>query len=335
MRSGDEVVPLRGDTDPPAPEGFASRPLAGRGSSSPHPMPYAINVVVVTHRMGADRKVSGPSPSADRRAHRHRVGWGVDGRDGREHSHDVPARCPSRACDRPGIRHRDESGRRGRRRGRDRAAEQRHVLPARFPRARRLRRSTDERVGAVAPLTLQSDGRTIDGVGLTLDATLAPFIRLNGSPRAGRGSGATAARGTGWRRRRVSACRVGCGGRTRRAPLLLRRGRRSRAPSACFRVEHGRSTTGGRDPPPIRDERAPIAARTGVGRLGARLPASTVGRAQKPGRRAHGLTEALVVRRGRGGLARRGCPAIPISAAGTPREGSHANGSPQAPSTVG
>ena len=40
----------------------------------------------------------------------------------------------------------------------------------------------DERVGAVAPLTLQSDGRTIDGVGLTLDATIAPFIRLNGSP---------------------------------------------------------------------------------------------------------------------------------------------------------
>ena len=41
----------------------------------------------------------------------------------------------------------------------------------------------DERVGAVAPLTLQSDGRTIDGVGVTLDATLAPFIRLNGRPR--------------------------------------------------------------------------------------------------------------------------------------------------------
>jgi GT2 family glycosyltransferase len=40
----------------------------------------------------------------------------------------------------------------------------------------------DERIGAVAPLTLQSDGRTIDGVGLTLDATLAPFIRLNGRP---------------------------------------------------------------------------------------------------------------------------------------------------------
>jgi N-acetylglucosaminyl-diphospho-decaprenol L-rhamnosyltransferase len=38
----------------------------------------------------------------------------------------------------------------------------------------------DERVGAVAPLTLQSDERTIDGVGLTLDVTLAPFIRLNG-----------------------------------------------------------------------------------------------------------------------------------------------------------
>ena len=43
----------------------------------------------------------------------------------------------------------------------------------------------DERVGAVAPLTLQSDGRTIDGVGLTLDATIAPFIRLNGKPAAG------------------------------------------------------------------------------------------------------------------------------------------------------
>src|SRR6266446_3771740 len=40
----------------------------------------------------------------------------------------------------------------------------------------------DERVGAVAPLTLQSDERTIDGVGLTLDVTLAPFIRLHGRP---------------------------------------------------------------------------------------------------------------------------------------------------------
>jgi N-acetylglucosaminyl-diphospho-decaprenol L-rhamnosyltransferase len=40
----------------------------------------------------------------------------------------------------------------------------------------------DERVGAVAPLTLQSDERTIDSVGLTLDVTLAPFIRLQGRP---------------------------------------------------------------------------------------------------------------------------------------------------------
>lgn len=40
----------------------------------------------------------------------------------------------------------------------------------------------DERVGAVAPLTVQSDERTIDSVGLTLDVTLAPFIRLNGRP---------------------------------------------------------------------------------------------------------------------------------------------------------
>ena len=40
----------------------------------------------------------------------------------------------------------------------------------------------DERVGAVAPLTLRPDERTIDSVGLTLDATVAPFIRLSGQP---------------------------------------------------------------------------------------------------------------------------------------------------------
>ena len=40
----------------------------------------------------------------------------------------------------------------------------------------------DERVGAVAPLTLSPDGRTIDGVGITLDVTIAPFIRLSGRP---------------------------------------------------------------------------------------------------------------------------------------------------------
>jgi GT2 family glycosyltransferase len=40
----------------------------------------------------------------------------------------------------------------------------------------------DERVGAVAPLTVRSDERTIDSVGLTLDVTLAPFIRLTGRP---------------------------------------------------------------------------------------------------------------------------------------------------------
>jgi N-acetylglucosaminyl-diphospho-decaprenol L-rhamnosyltransferase len=39
-----------------------------------------------------------------------------------------------------------------------------------------------ERVGAVAPLTIREDGRTIDSVGLTLDVTLAPFIRLAGEP---------------------------------------------------------------------------------------------------------------------------------------------------------
>jgi N-acetylglucosaminyl-diphospho-decaprenol L-rhamnosyltransferase len=67
----------------------------------------------------------------------------------------------------------------------------------------------DERVGAVAPLTLQSDERTIDGVGITLDVTLAPFIRLNGRPieeaASGRpilvspGGGADAYRRSAWR----------------------------------------------------------------------------------------------------------------------------------------
>lgn len=40
----------------------------------------------------------------------------------------------------------------------------------------------DEQVGAVAPLTVRSDERTIDSVGLTLDVTLAPFMRLSGMP---------------------------------------------------------------------------------------------------------------------------------------------------------
>jgi GT2 family glycosyltransferase len=66
----------------------------------------------------------------------------------------------------------------------------------------------DERVGAVAPLTLRADERTIDGVGLTLDRTLAPFTRLAGRPRdaaessrpllAAAGSGADAYRRTAW-----------------------------------------------------------------------------------------------------------------------------------------
>jgi GT2 family glycosyltransferase len=40
----------------------------------------------------------------------------------------------------------------------------------------------DERIGAVAPLTVRSDECTIDSVGLTADVTLAPFIRLTGRP---------------------------------------------------------------------------------------------------------------------------------------------------------
>src|SRR5262245_6903597 len=37
-----------------------------------------------------------------------------------------------------------------------------------------------ERVGAAAPMTVRPDERTIDSVGMTLDLTLAPFIRLTG-----------------------------------------------------------------------------------------------------------------------------------------------------------
>jgi N-acetylglucosaminyl-diphospho-decaprenol L-rhamnosyltransferase len=66
----------------------------------------------------------------------------------------------------------------------------------------------DGQVGAVAPLTLRPDERTIDGVGLTLDATLAPFIRLTGRPSevaasdrpvlSAPGSGADAYRRSAW-----------------------------------------------------------------------------------------------------------------------------------------
>ena len=66
----------------------------------------------------------------------------------------------------------------------------------------------DERVGAVAPLTVRPDGETIDSVGLTLDVTLAPFIRLNGKPAqeassarpllASPGGGADAYRRSAW-----------------------------------------------------------------------------------------------------------------------------------------
>jgi N-acetylglucosaminyl-diphospho-decaprenol L-rhamnosyltransferase len=42
---------------------------------------------------------------------------------------------------------------------------------------------SDERVGAVAPVTVRPDEQTIDSVGLTFDVTLAPFFRLAGRPR--------------------------------------------------------------------------------------------------------------------------------------------------------
>jgi len=43
-------------------------------------------------------------------------------------------------------------------------------------------RFDDDRIGAVAPLTVRPDQHTIDSVGLTLDVTLAPFLRLSGRP---------------------------------------------------------------------------------------------------------------------------------------------------------
>jgi N-acetylglucosaminyl-diphospho-decaprenol L-rhamnosyltransferase len=67
----------------------------------------------------------------------------------------------------------------------------------------------DERVGAVAPLTVRPDEETIDSVGLALDVTLAPYIRLSGMPTweaasarpllASPGGGADAYRRSAWR----------------------------------------------------------------------------------------------------------------------------------------
>jgi len=68
---------------------------------------------------------------------------------------------------------------------------------------------SDERVGAVAPVTVRPDERTIDSVGVTLDVTLAPFFRLAGRPceeaatarplLAAPGGGADAYRRSAWR----------------------------------------------------------------------------------------------------------------------------------------
>lgn len=67
----------------------------------------------------------------------------------------------------------------------------------------------DQRVGAVAPLTVRADEKVIDSVGQTLDVTLAPFIRLTGKPRdqaavarpllVSPGGGADAYRRAAWR----------------------------------------------------------------------------------------------------------------------------------------
>ncbi len=66
----------------------------------------------------------------------------------------------------------------------------------------------DEQVGAVAPLTVRSDERTIDSVGLTLDVTLAPYIRLTGQAERGGSSQSTAPRAAGRRRRCLSPLRL-------------------------------------------------------------------------------------------------------------------------------
>ena len=68
--------------------------------------------------------------------------------------------------------------------------------------------AADPEVGAVAPLALRPDEQTIDSVGLTLDVTLAPFIRLTGMPHhrceaarpllASPGGGADAYRRAAW-----------------------------------------------------------------------------------------------------------------------------------------
>ena len=46
----------------------------------------------------------------------------------------------------------------------------------------------DRRIGAVAPLTVRTNEQVIDSVGMTLDATLAPYIRLAGRPVAEAGA---------------------------------------------------------------------------------------------------------------------------------------------------
>ena len=139
----------------------------------------------------------------------------------------------------------------------------------------------DERVGAVAPLTVQSDERTIDSVGLTLDVTLAPYIRLTGRPSdeaaSSRpllvlpGGGADAYRRSAWTQAGGLDEQLAFYGADIDLALRLHSlGWTTVAAPAC-----------GCSPPPLGDERAPLAACARVGRLGSRLPSSTLGRPQK------------------------------------------------------
>ena len=177
----------------------------------------------------------------------------------------------------------------------------------------------DDRVGAVAPLTVRSDEATIDSVGLTVDVTLAPFIRLTGRPiedaaserplLASPGGGADAYRRSAW---------MEAGGLDERLSFYGCRSR-SRAGAPLARVDDGCRTRCGCGPHSLGDERAPFEARSPVGRLGSRLPHPALGGPEEPlgdtdhrdgggrGRRGHGTLAG----RDRGSIAHQrleGCP---------------------------
>ena len=147
-------------------------------------MSGSVDVVITTHQgWEFTKRCLEHLREQNRRAHGHRLGQRFDRRNTREHPHALPARGADRA----------------RRLIQGYAAATNHGVAAgsadvilllnndAFCRPDFLEHlvaafDNDERVGAVAPLTMRSDERTIDSVGSTLDVTLAPFIRLTGKP---------------------------------------------------------------------------------------------------------------------------------------------------------